>query len=54
MFSNWGKVDIPSDALFTVEVEQLDGANKESLFSVKSFSEEDANRLTELKKKYGQ
>lgn len=54
MFSNWGSVDAPSDAVFTVEVEQLDGANKESIFSIKDFSEEDAKRLAELKKQFGQ
>ncbi len=54
MFSDWGKAKTPADAVFTVEVEQLDGANKESLFSVKDFTEDDAKRLAELKKKYGQ
>lgn len=50
MFSEWGSTDVPADAVFTVEVEQLDGANGESLFSVRDFSEDDRNRLAELKK----
>lgn len=50
MFSEWGSTDFPADAVFTVEVEQLDGANGESLFSVRDFSEDDRSRLAELKK----
>ena len=53
MYSDWGKVDAPSDAVFTVIVEQLDGANDEPIFSIRDFSEEDEERLNELKKKYG-
>ncbi len=32
MFSKWGSVDAPPDALLTVEVVQLDGPNGEPLF----------------------
>lgn len=53
MFSDWGTVAAPADAIFTVEVEQLDGANKETLFSTKEFSARDAERLEKLKKEYG-
>jgi len=53
MFSDWGKVEAPADAILTVEVEQLDGANKEMLFSTKVFSKRDAERLEKLKKQYG-
>lgn len=53
MFSNWGKVDAPADAIFTVTVEQVDGADGKPLFSVREFSERDAERLEKLKKEYG-
>ncbi|WP_262927373.1 DUF6694 family lipoprotein [Phytohalomonas tamaricis] len=52
-FSDWGKMDIPSGAVFTVTVEQLDGANNEPLYSVRDFSEYDKKRLEELKSQYG-
>lgn len=52
MFSAWGTVTLPSDAIFTVEVEKLDGADGKILFSIKDFSDHDAKRLAELKKKY--
>lgn len=52
MFSDWGKVNAPKDAVFTVEVTQVDGADGEPLFSVNGFSEEDAERLEELEKTY--
>ncbi|MDY0301431.1 MAG: hypothetical protein RBQ99_07600 [Trichlorobacter sp.] len=53
MFSDWGSVNAPSDAVFTVTVEQLDGSDGESLFSTRDFDEGDAKRLEELKSKYG-
>ena len=52
MFSDWGKVDAPSDAIFTVTVEKLDGPDGETLFSAKGFDEGDAKRLAELKSKF--
>lgn len=52
MFSEWGRVDTPKDAIFTVEVEQLDGSNGEALYSTKIFSDEDEKRLTTLKETY--
>lgn len=51
-FSSWGSVDVPPDAVLTVEVVKLDGANKETLFSSTDFTETDAKQLSELKKKY--
>jgi hypothetical protein len=53
MFSDWGEVDAPADAVFTVTVEQLDGPDGESIYSTREFSEYDRERLNELKKKYG-
>lgn len=52
MFSDWGKVEAPADAVFTVTVEQLDGPDGESLFSTLDFDEDDERRLAELKRKY--
>ena len=53
MFSDWGKVDAPAEAIFTVTVEQLDGADGEPIYSTRELSERDLERLNELKKKYG-
>lgn len=52
MFSDWGKVDAPKDAVLTVTVERLDDANNEPIYSVNEFTQKDQNRLDELKKKY--
>lgn len=52
-FSEWGTVDVPSDAIFTVTVERLDGPGGEPLFSTEIFDESDEKRLQELKEKYG-
>jgi len=53
MFSDWGKVKAPADAVFTVEVEQLDGADGEELFSSRNFDEDDAKRLSALLEEHG-
>jgi hypothetical protein len=53
MFSDRGKVDAPSDAILTVEVERLDGSDGKALYSTREFSEQDAQRLEKLKKEYG-
>ena len=52
MFSEWGRVDSPKDAIFTVEVERLDGVNDKELFSIRDFSDKDRERLEELENKY--
>lgn len=54
MFSDWGKVDVPEDAILTVDVEQLDGIGGEELFSSRNFSERNAERLKKLKDEYSQ
>lgn len=51
-FSDWGKVDAPKDALFTVEVVRLDGADGKPLFGGGEFTERDAARLASLREKY--
>lgn len=53
MFSEWGQVDAPGDAILTVEVVKLDGPDGETLFSSEVFDEDDAERLAELKAKFG-
>ena len=53
MFSDWGQVDAPGDAILTVEVIKLDGADDETLFSSEVFDEDAARRLAELKAKFG-
>ncbi len=53
MFSDWGDVHAPADAIFTVTVEQLDGPDGEPIYSTKEFTDDDRDRLNELKKKYG-
>ena len=50
-YSEWGTVKPPKDAIFTVVVTKLDGANGEKLFSI-DFDEEDKERLEELLKDY--
>lgn len=51
-FSDWGRVDVPKDAIFTVQVEQIDGSDGKALYSTKIFSEEDEKRLLTLKDSY--
>ena len=52
MFRQWAVVQVPSDAILTVEVLRIDGPQGEALFSSSDFSEKDAKRLAELKQKY--
>ncbi|WP_299980073.1 DUF6694 family lipoprotein [Desulfobacula sp.] len=53
MFSDWGKVEAPSDAIFTVTVTRIDGADGNPLYSTDQFGEREERRLAELKEKYG-
>lgn len=48
MFSDWGKVDPSSDAVFTVQTVKLEGPNGEILDG--RFTDEDQRRLDSLKK----
>lgn len=52
MFSDWGPVKAPKDAVLTVEVKKLDDANGEELYSVNIFGEDEAERLNELLNSY--
>ncbi|MFI2810166.1 DUF6694 family lipoprotein [Microbulbifer sp. JSM ZJ756] len=49
-FANAGA---PEDAVFTVVVQQVDGADGEPLASSRGFDEDDRKRLAELKASYG-
>ncbi|MCB2426779.1 DUF6694 family lipoprotein [Methylophaga pinxianii] len=53
LFSDWGKVEAPADAVFTVTVEKIDGADGKTLSSTTDFKDRDRTRLAELKAKYG-
>ena len=53
MFSEWGTVDVPNDAILTVKVKTLDGVVGETLFSSEKFDEDDRERLKKLKSEYG-
>lgn len=52
MFSEWGKVEAPADAVFTVETYKLDGPDGETLFNSEGLSEHEEKRLAELQSKY--
>lgn len=52
MFSEWGTVKVPKDAIFTVETIRLDDADGESLYDASVFDDDDLERLTELLSKY--
>lgn len=51
-FSEWGQVDAPADAVFTVTVTRVNGANKEAMFDASGFTELENSRLEDLKKRY--
>lgn len=48
----WSQVEAPKDAILTVKVVELEGVDGKPLFSSREFTADDAERLTELKKKY--
>ncbi|MDD4848881.1 MAG: hypothetical protein PHR53_09000 [Bacteroidales bacterium] len=52
MFSDWGDVNAPKDAILTIEVKQLDGADGEEMYSVNCFGEDEQERLKELLANY--
>lgn len=51
-FSAWG-TEVPDDAILTVTVERLDGADDQPLFGSGGFSERDERRLEALIQQYG-
>lgn len=52
LFSEWGQLKVPADAVFTVTVTDLEDANGKSIYGNAGFSEQDADRLKQLKAKY--
>ncbi len=52
MFSEWGRVDAPADAIFEVEITGVDGSDGKELYSLRGFSERDKEKLEKLEKKY--
>ncbi|HLS31300.1 MAG TPA: DUF6694 family lipoprotein [Flavobacteriaceae bacterium] len=52
MFSDWGEVDAPKDAVLTVEVNQLNGPNGKEMYSVNNFGEDQQERLEKLLANY--
>lgn len=53
-FSDWGKVNVPADAVFTVVPYRLDGADGDALFDSGAFSERDEHRLQHLESRFGE
>lgn len=51
-FGEWGRVEAPADAIFTVEVTRLDGPADKPAFDAGAFSEHDAERLMALEKSF--
>ena len=52
-FTDWGKVEAPEDAVFTVEVYRLDGPDGKALYDASGLSERELQRLTSLQEKFG-
>ena len=53
-FSKWGTVELKKDAIFTVEVVEADDHRGETLFSLRDFSDDDRERLENLKAQHVQ
>jgi len=51
-YSDWGKIEAPTDAVFTVTVIRIDDAEGNPIFGDGNFTEQDASRLAKLKAKY--
>ncbi|MDQ3606733.1 MAG: hypothetical protein M3418_11200 [Gemmatimonadota bacterium] len=51
-FSEWGTTNVPSEAVFTVEVTRLDGPDGEALFSTFGFDSDDQVQLDALRARY--
>lgn len=52
MFSDWGKVKVPKDAIFTVQLTRLDGADGNEIYSLNNFDTDAEERFEELLKSY--
>lgn len=51
-FSSWGSTKVPSDAIMTVTVVMLDGADGKTLYDGQGLSDSEQSRLKELKQQY--
>lgn len=51
-FSEWGKVNSPEEAIFEVEILEVDGADNKTLYTIMNFTEKDQEKLQELERKY--
>lgn len=52
-FSDWGRVEAPEDAVFTVVPSRLDGPSGDPVLSAEGLSDYDRRRLERLKEQYG-
>lgn len=52
MFSDWGQVRPPADAVFTVEIVELENGEGEPFLSARGLGEFDQRRLIELKEQF--
>ena len=52
MYSDWGEVDVPKDAILTVKLNKLDGPTGKVLYSAQSFGKYEKERLEELLSNY--
>ena len=52
MYSEWGEVDAPADAVLSIETVRLDGPDGESAFDATQFRERDAERMEEILTEY--
>lgn len=53
MFSAWGNVSAPDDALFTVKVYRLDGPDGEALYDATGLDDFERSRLKTLQERFG-
>lgn len=51
-YSAWGSAQVPEDAVFTVTVERVDGADGGTLFSAQGLSASELARLKSLRSRY--
>lgn len=48
--SEWGRLYVPTDAVFTVTVVRVDGPDRQAMFDATGFTKKDDSRLEDLKK----
>jgi hypothetical protein len=51
-FSDWGRVDAPPDAVFTVEVIKLDGPDNQPVLDAEGLSDFEKERLAKLEEEF--